>query len=285
MIKNYTYSGKCEETVLSHGQYIIEAWGAQGGNFTSSGCKGGYSRGLLEVKKPTSIIICVGGKGTEASPLNNVSPFNGGGKSSFVNEYSPSMFKCGTGGGMTSFQLSNNLQYMLVAGAGGGGTQYLWEGEQMDVFEGGYGGGIAGGTDNDSFSYAGKGGNQSSGGDGGFYSSDSTYAPVNGEAGSYGQGGNGATSALACPGGGGGGFYGGGGGADYGPGGGGSGYIAPYLKQGVLISGNDTFNDPNSNPELGHSGDGYARITYISCTIPPANLNARLIVFHCYLIF
>ena len=62
-------------------------------------------------------------------------------------------------------------------------------------------------------------------------------------------------------GGGGGGYYGGGGGADIGTGGGGSGYVSLELRQRVLYSGNIEFKSPTGKNEIGHSGDGFARIT------------------------
>jgi hypothetical protein len=90
------------------------------------------------------------------------------------------------------------------------------------------------------------GGTQTSGGIAG-----TTSDKGNAESGTFGKGGNGYVSGSQDAGGaGGGGWYGGGGIAWYGGGGGGSGYV------GGLI---------NSSMQIGvRSGDGYARITFVS---------------------
>jgi len=96
---------------------------------------------------------------------------------------------------------------------------------------------------------AAEGGTQTSGGVAGIISD---KEKGNGESGSFGKGGNGYTilNSQDAGGAGGGGWYGGGGIAWGGGGGGGSGYIG-----GVI----------NGSMQTGvHSGDGYARITFVS---------------------
>lgn len=47
-------------------------------------------------------------------------------------------------------------------------------------------------------------------------------------------------------------------------GGGGSGYInTSILTSAQTIAGNQSFSSPSSNNETGHSGNGYAKITFI----------------------
>ena len=273
------YSGQCENITLNKGIYLLEAWGAQGGNFTTDSSKGGYSRGVYRCLTPTTLTVCVGGRGTEATNSNNnEGGFNGGGISSFSENFRYDIYRCGTGGGMTSFQQSIDKTYLLIAGGGGGSTYF--KNEDTNYY-GGYGGGSSGGNGEGESGLGGAGGTVSQGGLGGKYISISNkYEDCNGRSGSQGKGGDGNTTAQACPGGGGGGYYGGGGGADTGPGGGGSGFFASYLRSAKLYGGNETFNNPYSVEENGHGGDGFAKITFLNHITPSYTINFRS--FSCF---
>ena len=288
--KVFEYSGQCENITLKKGLYLLEAWGAQGGNFTTDGSKGGYSRGVYRCVSPTTITVCVGGKGTEATKTNNKGGFNGGGISSFSVYFQPEFYQCGTGGGMTSFQDSSDKSYLLIAGGGGGSTHFKKQ-NTGDVinYKGGFGGGSSGGNGkgDGEGDGAGTGGSSVEGGNGGnYHSPDGSYKDCAGLSGSQGKGGDGVTTAQACPGGGGGGYYGGGGGADSGSGGGGSGYFSPSLLRAELFSGGESFNNPYCTIENGHDGDGYAKITFVyKSTFPsPRILHSISCVFYIFLI-
>ena len=278
------YSGQCENITLNKGIYLLEAWGAQGGNFTTDSSKGGYSRGVYRCLTPTTLTVCVGGRGTEATNSNNnEGGFNGGGISSFSENFKPEYYRCGTGGGMTSFQQSIDKTYLLIAGGGGGSTYLKNERTQLvTIFNGGYGGGSSGG-DGEGDGTGGIGGSLLKGGDGGkYHPSGGSFNDCEGLSGSQGKGGDGDTTAQACPGGGGGGYYGGGGGADSGSGGGGSGYSSPDLLRAKLFDGEQSFYNPYCTIKNGHAGDGYAKITFVHETTfsRPRFLHSNSSIFH-----
>lgn len=156
-----------------------------------------------------------------------------------------------------------------------GGYKYTWDGSKLvqqtttstdtDYQVGGVGGGTQGGAY--SSTYAGK---QASAGSGGY----------------FGQGANQTTTNYRyCSGAGGGGWYGGGGGqksdssmtyCKYSGGGSGfvntaasagnrpSGYTGLQLDSGTTYAGDTSFPAPGGGNEIGHSGNGYAKITRIS---------------------
>lgn len=138
-----------------------------------------------------------------------------------------------------------------------------------------YGGGTSGGTTTQSYGSGGGGGTQTTGGTGG-----------NNNDGTFGQGGSGLSSSSGYGGAGGGGWYGGGGslpdysGDDDRGGGGGSGYIytsstasnypsgcllnsSYYLTNAITATGDTLFTSPTGANEIGHTGNGYIRITVI----------------------
>ena len=236
------------------GVYKLEVWGAQGDSWHASipGGRGGYAKGIYSMSKGQDVYVAIGGGIGET--------WNGGGVVDSGTNISPS------GGGATSIQkslISDGQLYcyesvkdvdVLVVAGGGGGTEWV---------AGGYGGGTDGGEGestaaNGSILYGGKGGTQSSGGN---------SAPIFANTknifnGSFGRGGY--TSGGDGAGQGGGGWY-GGGAADFaGGGGGGSGHIGTMLTNGNTIAGNQTFPSPSGGTETGHSGNGYAIISWIS---------------------
>lgn len=165
--------------------------------------------------------IYVGGDGSETSSKGG---FNGGGSGGETD----TSFGYG-GGGATDIRLfeGNMSSRIAVAGGAGGGASYYVEGGVAGFKVGENGEGSGGET------YGGFGGNQTKGGEGGYYSQ-SFYK---GSSGGFGFGGNGAVQSTG--GGGGGGYYGGGGGANTGGGGGSSFCIYPY-------QGYRGYNEPGS---------------------------------------
>lgn len=114
----FGYTGAEQTYTATEGvdyDYIVEAWGAQGGNSlgstTTTGGKGGYAKGTIELSKDEMISIFVGGKGEDG--VVNGTPaggYNGGGNGKNAGA---------GGGGMTS--IKSGSEYLLVAGGGGGG--------------------------------------------------------------------------------------------------------------------------------------------------------------------
>ena len=227
-IREYNYTRNVQSfTAPVSGTYKLEAWGAQGGG---NGGKGGYSYGNIKMNKGSIIYVCVGGIGLAESVSGG---YNGGGGSGATGV---------SGGGATHISTTNkgvlanyaNYQSEVLIVAGGGGGN--------DAGSGGYGGGEVGGTGttyDGANGSIGTGGTQSAGG-----------GPSQGE---FGIGGS-ANSSPDHGAGGGGGWY-GGGGTTYasGGGGGGSGHLGSSLISGTTGMQNGV-----------HSGDGYARITFVS---------------------
>lgn len=276
---NFEYTGNVQSTSLSAGKYILECWGAQGGisghSLTNFG-KGGYAKGILDISNRTNLFIYVGGKGengsgTTTTPLGG---FNGGGSGGQGKNDNAG------GGGASDIRINTDSLYSRVIVAGGAG------GNGCSDYIGGSGGGTSGtnGYGSTNYGEGGSAGTQRSGG-----ISNTRYAT----SGSFGVGGGAIPTGgdWGC-GGGGGGWYGGASGQSQsgggGSGGGGSGWIYTettynnwktnstegqsgqwllnsnyYLTSTELMSGIQTFNDPNGNTETGHSGNGYVRITKI----------------------
>lgn len=265
-ILNCPYSGSAKSITLPKGQYKLECWGAQGGNYGSyQGGYGGYSTGILTLSKKTIIYLQTGGKGSDSS-ING--GYNGGGKG----------ISSGRGGGGASdIRIEQNSLYarVIVAGAGGG------SGVTSGCSGKGAGGGISG-LDGYSNAVTSSGGNRS--GSGGSQTAGGiSMSSIASTKGSFGQGGP--AYQYSC-GGGGGGWYGGGGAydndsdADGRNGGGGSGYVytsstaskypsgcllnsSYYLTNAQTIAGNTAFASPTGANETGHTGNGYIRITVI----------------------
>ena len=250
-------------TAPVNGDYKLEVWGAQGCYWnTVPGGKGGYARGTYSINKEQNIYIAVGGEGQSSS-------WNGGGRGAS---------SC-TGGGATSIQKSlisdgqlyhyesvKNTDVLIVAG-GGGGSEWYYSNSDHTTPTGGAGGGTNG--EDGRTGYDGSGTSSSSGAKGGTQTlggKSTEIHPSSGTTniidGSFGRGGY--TIGGDGGGQGGGGWY-GGGAADYaGGGGGGSGHIGSMLTNGATIAGNQTFPKPKGGTETGHSGDGYAIISWIS---------------------
>ena len=241
---------------LTAGVYLLEVWGAEGGEYSSgTSGKGGYSKGELSLDTATQVYIHIGGQGQYDGSKPGC---NGGGISSQTNYNYPS------GGGATDIRLNSDSLYTRIIVAGGGGG-----GDEKNQF-GGFGGGLTGGSAGNDGN-AGKGGTQKTG-DVGCVDSSSSY-PCN--KGTFGYGGNSTGDAPGA----GGGWYGGSASTHWVGSGGGSGYILTdnsykpsgylltdkkyFLKNAETIEGNKTFKSPTGSTETGHTGNGYARITFL----------------------
>ena len=135
------------------GYYLLEAWGAQGGDTYSSFWKenyiggfGGYSTGVAVLKKGETIYVVVGQKGG-----SKISSFNGGGIDN-------PLYDCATqtssGGGCTHIafksgelkSLDKHQPSVLLVASGGGGsyTRMCDEYGDQGSLNGGHGGGTKG---------------------------------------------------------------------------------------------------------------------------------------------
>ncbi len=287
---DFDYTGNIQEfTAPSDGYYLLEVWGAQGGDAYNStggtriGGYGGYSKGTVYLNEGETLYVAVGGAGIDGiSTSTQTGGYNGGGSG---------LYHGGSGGGATHIAtasgllstLSGNQDSILIVAGGGGGAAVTNSGNCSD---GGNGGGISG---NDSTTNAcsdtnssqngyGTGGTQTEGG------TQSANGSSNHGSGSVGEFGNGATSTLDDSsfgaGGGGGGLYGGGSSTLAGAGGG-SGYIGnSKLESYGVIKNMYCYNckESSSSNTLTYSttsvsvtptrdtakeGNGYARITPI----------------------
>ncbi len=269
--QDYAYTGSYQTYAASAGTYKLEVWGAQGGYRSSSsyGGAGGYSVGSLTLTAPVTLYIYVGGSGNTGGTNGG---FNGGGmRATYAG-----------GGGGTDMRINGTTWYHRVIVAGGGGSCGASSYGGFNNY--GYGGGTNGGSPYNGcgteYGYGTQTGNS--------YSTNTSYTDKNtgSQAGGFGFGGYGAYYASGYGGAGGGGWYGGGGcypdGSvdDDGGGGGGSGYVytsstasyypagcmlnsSYYLTNAQTIAGNTSFPSTiTGTNETGHSGNGYARITY-----------------------
>ena len=271
---SFSYTGNVQSVLLDPGDYLLEVWGAQGGNFNETyfGGYGGYSVGKVKFESKTTVYIVVGG-----SPSSTSGGYNGGGSGG-------DMYLTAFGGGgathiglkpglLTEYSKDFAEKLLIVAGGGGGavnGTKHRKSGWNS---VGGCGGGFNGakGSCEQESERIGDGGTQIQGGKSStFYALSGT---VNGE---FGQGANSKTDGNSGAGGGGG-FYGGGCGGNSGPGGGGSGFINTTKLMDASMFGfnvqpsssksSKTESISNKSPEPlkenAKQGNGYAKITQI----------------------
>ena len=151
---DFYFSGEATSVFLSQGKYKFEAYGAGGGGDSSSitsareensetGCidneivkkyggnavckkensqpgAGGYASGVIKLLRGTRVYVVVGEKGKYGGNEQK-GGFNGGGSS-----YTVSPHTSGSGGGATDFRIKKNSLYnrVLVAGGGGGSDNY-----------------------------------------------------------------------------------------------------------------------------------------------------------------
>ncbi|MBQ1926417.1 MAG: hypothetical protein II180_09900, partial [Proteobacteria bacterium] len=260
-VQNFAYTGEVQTTTLPPGHFKLEVWGAQGGNSSYDGGKGGYSVGTLNLTASTNVYIYVGGQGGANSSCGGATAggFNGGGGT--YEGYAG-------GGGGTDIRIGSDTLYSRVIVAGGGGGA----GGGNGPYTGGAGGGTTGamGTGSGSYGEA-YGGTQTAGG-----ATSANRGSFTSDDGTFGAGGKG----YGCSGSGGGGGWYGGGGATHGTGAGGSGYVYKsdtaanypsgcklndtyYLTGAQTTIGSATMPAPAGGTETGHTGNGYARITLV----------------------
>ena len=253
------------------GDYKLEVWGAEGGSYNSTyhGGKGGYSVGTITfTETDTNLFINIGGAGKNSESCSSDYPggYNGGGNSyHWINR---NVYSASGGGATHIATVSGTLQQLgyteavtngkLLIAAGGGGGGYVAANLSESAI-GGAGGGLIGmnGTANTiSPSRYGLGGTQT---EGGKYAGNGRAIPGFG---SFGKGGDSSPTASESGGSGGGSGFFGGGGSTVAGGGGGSSYIGG-VTNGQTIAGDSEMPSPNGGTEIGHSGNGYARITYL----------------------
>ena len=281
-ITEFGYTGNEQEFLINKtGIYLIEVWGAQGGNgiyssFIARGGYGGYSVGQMVLNKNTYVYINVGKLGdTGKMPQSTSDPntisfggYNGGGNGYNVSE--TYYYGTGGGGGATHIALKTGLlstlanyeNDIIMVSGGGGGASLSWSGSYYQ-YNGGNAGGYIGlnGKSFDKTYILGIGGSQKP-------NLFPTYK------GTFGNGGNGASGGGA---GGGGGYYGGSGSGTWASAGGGSSYIGnSLLKNKAMYCYNCEESDEESTKTISTTcvnetptkncakiGNGYARISYI----------------------
>ncbi len=296
---NFSYTGDAQEfTVENTGTYKIELWGAQGG---SSGGKGGYTSGEIDLTMDETLYIYIGDLGRDQNTSCSVAAFNGGGGRT-------QRVGCGSGGGGgTDVRLlggtwsdTTGLRSRIMVSGGGGGAGS--NGTNVAGVAGGLTGASASTSDSRLINAIGQGAIQTAGGTAPTrYNCGSTYGTT-GTAGAFGRGGTGGrneeglddtSDAFGGGSGGGGGYYGGSGASGICngslPGGGGSSFISGHpdanainlsgahtgqpnhysgkiFTNTVMIAGNGVMPAPDDTTETGHAGAGYARITPIRYT-------------------
>lgn len=236
------------EYIANPGRYLLECWGAQGGNVTSpflEGGKGGYASGYLTLTEQKKLYIFPGEKGSEEYRITY-------GQGGFGRNAAG--FTSGGGMSMISLDYATNESGILFA-AGGGGS--LYSSDYGGLHAGGYGGGEKGGDgefDSNNPSERAFGATQSSGG--------TTKEPQN-NGGKY-YGGSDKSGGSAS--GGGGGYYGGASGYSSGAAGsGGSSFIDSKLTDPQNIPGNKPMPSQYSltAKDTGNRGHGAVRITIL----------------------
>ena len=295
-VMNFDYTGSVQTVTLTPGRYKLECWGAQGGNgyysdssISRTASFGGYSTGIINLNKPTTIYVYVGGAGIKYS-TNASGGFNGGGAC-----YSSNGRYMNSGGGGTDIRVKNDSLYARVIVAGGGGGCYE-TGTPTDYScsGGGESGIVSNGSGSDRY---GQPGTQTTGGAARTTTSwDSSY--INSHLkGTFGIGGGSNGVSMSYINGGGGGWYGGGAGGPDGGAGGGSGYVytsttasnypsgcllnsTHYLSNAQTIAGNQSFSSPTGSTETGHSGNGYVRITKLTDVIYLTHANNDIMDFN-----
>lgn len=269
--------------VIVTGYYKFEVWGAEGGYRSSQSYsgKGGYSAGTIKLNAGDKLYVYTGGQGGATTCSTKTSSicaggFNGGGY----------RYNYPGGGGASDIRINEDSLLARVIVAGGGGS----DGATTKI--GMYGGGTSGGVATQSYGSYGYGGTQT-----GFTTTVTalTTQPTTNSSsnypGGFGFGGFGVHQSSGYAGAGGGGWYGGcgsvpdGSGDDDRGGGGGSGFV--YTGQNVtvpsgstykitsqyamtsttLAAGNTSFTSPTGASETGHTGNGYAKVTFVGQTL------------------
>ena len=294
-VVNFAYTGSPQSVTLPKGSYTFECWGAQGAADASLSYAGfgGYAKGNLAITASTTFYAYVGGAGSGYTggwngggngKSHNQTGYAGGGATDFRLTYN-SNFK----------DVPSLKSRIIVAGGGGGAAGNSGGGGGLSGTDGWD---LARPTEWAGL-YSATGGKQTapgypgnSAGQNGDYSSMTENSTLYNCHGYFGYGGS-STYDFSGGGGGGGGWYGGGASIrGHGGAGGGSGFIAghsgckaPTSMTGTtvshrndashpsgknftstqMISGNrsSSMPAPGGGTEVGHHGNGYARITWI----------------------
>ena len=288
----YPYSSAAQIVNIEvSGYYYLQVWGAQGGSYNTSyatGGLGGYSQGYIHLNVGDTLYVYTGGQGNygtnSSTTIQSGGGFNGGGNAGY---------RGGAGGGGTDIRINADSLYARVIVAGGGGGAYAYNSNyKANGGAGGGNSGVNGSYYRSSYSsWVGKAGTQTAGGARATGSSTNYY----GGAGTFGIGGNSGYKASSTSyysnGAGGGGWYGGSAAGNNSSstnsnrnyasgGGGGSGYVYTestaanypsgcllnsnyYMTSAATIGGDTAFESPTGGTETGHSGNGYAKVTYV----------------------
>lgn len=245
------------------GYYKLEVWGAEGGTDSYAGGKGGYSTGTVYLSQGQLLYVYVGQQGGSRT-TGRGGGWNGGGDAGNAGS-------SGGGGGMTHISTKQNPvdNRAITNEKNNRGTNPNWDPDgTIIVAGGGGGGGNSGGTTRDQL-IGGYGGGETAGAGGAekAASNETKTGYMQG----YGQ--NRYDAQFYDGGGAGAGWYGGMVRSTYDvAGGGGTGYVADKLGQypithGQTVAGNQEFpTTDGTKKEEGHSGDGYAKITFVSET-------------------
>jgi hypothetical protein len=276
---------------LESGTYQLEVWGAQGGNDTSFpdtvfGGRGGYSKGTVQLGSKTTLYVYVGGSGTGYLPGSSWGSTGGGGGTDIRLQNG-------------AWNDTNGLKTRIIVAGGGGGRH----GKNYSKI-GGFLGNDGGGTTAPTFTangYTTTGATQTSGGSstrtdknlavGSFgYANPNTYTYVNSKGG-YNGGARGSDN--NANGGAGGGWW--GGCTSWPTSSGGSGFVYTssnsqctassdyYLSDAATFAGNTNFLSPYGGNELGHRGNGFARITNLRpVPTPTASKDFFYLYNQCY---
>ena len=110
---------------LPCGEYLIECWGASGGDRDGLGGRGAYVSGVLPLYEDTTVYVYVGEQGS----IDNVrKTFNGGGSQNLPRA---SIQYAGSGGGASDVRLINgswdnesSIQSRILVATGGGGASF-----------------------------------------------------------------------------------------------------------------------------------------------------------------
>lgn len=134
VVYNFGYTGTPQIfTAPEDGEYTFEAWGASGGyghenNSTRAGGKGAYTSGKTYLSKGDSIYVYVGGVGANAKSCGiycgGAGGWNGGAKGGNDANHDSQPDAAGGGGGATDFRLGTSLHSRIMVAGGGAGGSY-----------------------------------------------------------------------------------------------------------------------------------------------------------------
>ncbi len=278
----FGYTGDYQTFIApTTGKYKLETWGASGGNtydFAEDtlsdhafGGRGGYSSGVIELKKNEVLYIYVGGQGTGTAQVGiGQGGYNGGGDGQL--RVDNCFRQVSGGGGATDIRLvsgnwnstSSLASRIMVAGGGGGTHQNYCNETNYSIIDGGTGGDLTGGagvirSTGGFTSITPTGGTQTTGGmsAGGTAQNDwrDSTSYTTAYIGSFGQGSTllNPSTEIISSGGGGGGYYGGATGV-WKSGGGGSSFVSGHPGAVAITAEDDLTPKTGSDSNVHYSG-------------------------------